>query len=66
MLVATAIGKVGPNRRAIRDYLAGLTDRTAFRGVTGTIRFQPDGDPVGKSFVMTRIEKGSLVVADAQ
>jgi branched-chain amino acid transport system substrate-binding protein len=66
MLVAEAIRSVGPNRRAIRDYLAGLTDRTAFHGVTGTIRFQPDGDPVGKSFVMTRIEQGSLVVADIQ
>lgn len=66
MLVATAIRTVGPHRRAIRDYLAGLTDRTAFSGASGSIRFQPDGDPVGTSFVMTRVEKGSLVVADAQ
>ena len=66
MLVAEAIRTVGPNRRAVRDYLAGLTERTAFHGVTGTIRFQPDGDPVGKSFVMTRVVQGSLVVADNQ
>ena len=66
MLVAEAIRTVGPDRRAIRDYLADLNERTAFRGVTGTIRFQPDGDPVGKSFVMTRVVQGSLVVADIQ
>jgi branched-chain amino acid transport system substrate-binding protein len=66
MLVAEAIRSVGPDRRAIRDYLSGLNERTAFRGVTGSIRFQPDGDPVGKSFVMTRVVQGSLVVADNQ
>ena len=66
MLVAEAIRTVGPDRRAIRDYLSDLDERTAFRGVTGTIRFQPDGDPVGKSFVMTRVVQGSLVVADVQ
>jgi branched-chain amino acid transport system substrate-binding protein len=66
MLVAEAIRTVGPDRHAIRDYLADLNERTAFHGVTGTIRFQPDGDPVGKSFVMTRVVQGSLVVADVQ
>ena len=66
MLVAEAIRTVGPDRRAIRDYLSDLDERTAFHGVTGTIRFQPDGDPVGKSFVMTRVVQGSLVVADVQ
>jgi branched-chain amino acid transport system substrate-binding protein len=66
MLVAEAIRTVGPDRRAIRDYLSALDERTAFHGVTGTIRFQPDGDPVGKSFVMTRVVQGSLAVADVQ
>ena len=66
MLVAEAIRIAGPDRRAIRDYLAGLTDKSGFHGVTGAIRFQPDGDPVGKSFVMTRVVRGSLVVADVQ
>jgi branched-chain amino acid transport system substrate-binding protein len=66
MLVAEAIRTVGPDRHAIRDYLSDLDERTAFHGVTGTIRFQPDGDPVGKSFVMTRVVQGSLVVADVQ
>jgi len=62
-LVAAAIEAVGPDRGRIRDWLAGLDEKSALRGVTGNISFQPDGDPVGKSFVMTRIEKGLLTVA---
>ena len=62
-LIAAAIEAVGPNRSRVRDWLAGLDEGTAFRGVTGDIRFQPDGDPVGKSFVMTRVAKGLLLVA---
>lgn len=62
-LIAAAIEAVGPNRSRVRDWLAGLDERNAFRGVTGDIRFQPDGDPVGKSFVMTRVAKGLLTVA---
>ncbi|HEX2780814.1 MAG TPA: ABC transporter substrate-binding protein [Gemmatimonadaceae bacterium] len=62
-LVAKAVAAVGPNRRRIRDWLAEIDERHAFVGVTGTIRFQPDGDPVGKSFVMTRVDKGLLEVA---
>ncbi|MEO6877865.1 MAG: ABC transporter substrate-binding protein, partial [Gemmatimonadaceae bacterium] len=61
-LLAAAVEKVGPNRVKIRDYLANLTDATAYHGVTGTIRFQPDGDPIGKGFVMTRIHDGALQV----
>ena len=62
-LIAAAIDAVGPDRAKIRDWLAGLDDKDAFHGVTGDIRFQADGDPVGKSFVMTRIENGLLTVA---
>lgn len=62
-LLAKAIEKVGPDRTRIRDWLAGLDEHDAFVGVTGTIRFQADGDPVGKSFVMTRVQKGLLEVA---
>lgn len=65
-LVARAIGVAGPSRAKIRDYLAALDERSAHEGVTGTIRFQPDGDPVGKGFVMTRVEGGALLVAEAQ
>ncbi|NUO65027.1 MAG: ABC transporter substrate-binding protein [Gemmatimonadaceae bacterium] len=62
-LVARAIEEVGPNRRRIRDWLAGLDEDHAVGGVTGAIRFEADGDPVGKSFVMTRVQKGLLEVA---
>lgn len=65
-LVAAAIEASGPDRVAIRDWLAQLQARTAYRGVTGTVHFQPDGDPVGKSFVMTRVSRGALKVAIAQ
>ena len=62
MLVASAIEAVGTDRAAIRDHLAGLTEETAFPGVTGSIRFRPDGDPVGKGIVITRVRRGNLVV----
>lgn len=61
-LLAWAVVKVGPDRRKIRDFLAGLTDATAFHGVTGAIRFRPDGDPVGKGMVLTRVHQGTLQV----
>ena len=62
MLVASAIEAVGTDRVAVRDHLAGLTEGTAFPGVTGSIRFRPDGDPVGKGIIITRVRRGDLVV----
>lgn len=64
-LLYQAATEVGPNRAAIRDYLASLDAKRAFHGVTGDIYFRPDGDPIGKSVVMTRIDRGTLTVADA-
>ena len=46
----------------VQDYLASLTDAGAYRGVTGTIRFRPDGDPIGKGIVMTRVRRGALQI----
>jgi branched-chain amino acid transport system substrate-binding protein len=63
MLVYAAAQKVGNDRTKIRDYLASLTEATAYKGVTGTIRFRPDGDPVAQNLVMTRIDRGVLRVA---
>jgi hypothetical protein len=34
--------------------------------VTGSIRFRIDGDPVGKSIVMTRVRNGELLVEGAK
>jgi len=65
-LLALAVEKVGPNRTKIRDYLAGLSEGGAYRGVTGTIRFRPDGDPIGKGIVMTRVHRGALQVESEQ
>ena len=65
MLIASAIEAVGTDRSAIRDYLAGMSEETAFPGVTGSIRFRPDGDPVGKGIVITRVRRGDLVVEGA-
>ncbi|HVE78838.1 MAG TPA: ABC transporter substrate-binding protein [Gemmatimonadaceae bacterium] len=62
-LLARAIGEVGPDRAALRDWLAGLRERGPFRGVTGPIAFNENGDVVGKGFVMTRISRGALTVA---
>jgi branched-chain amino acid transport system substrate-binding protein len=62
MLLAKALDARGPDRRALRDWLAGLTEAQAHPGVTGPIRFGPDGDPIGKPFVMSQLRGGSLVV----
>ncbi len=59
-LLATAVEHVGADRAKIRSYLAGLP--TPYAGVTGPIRFSPDGDPVGKGVVMTRVRQGSMLV----
>ncbi|HET7632897.1 MAG TPA: ABC transporter substrate-binding protein [Gemmatimonadaceae bacterium] len=61
-LLYYALSSVGPDRQKIRDFLAGLTEGTAWKGVTGNIRFGANGDPVGKGAVMTRIHDGALQV----
>jgi branched-chain amino acid transport system substrate-binding protein len=66
MLLARAVEHVGADRAKIRDYLAGLTDATAYKGITGTIRFRADGDPVGKNIVMTRVRNGAMQVESGQ
>jgi branched-chain amino acid transport system substrate-binding protein len=63
-LLYQATREVGTDRGKIRDYLASRSEETAFKGVTGSIYFRPDGDPVGKNVVMTRIDHGVLRVAE--
>ena len=62
MLLAAALADAGGDREAVRDWLSSLTPQTAHRGVTGPIRFGPGGDPIGKGFVMTQLQGGTLVV----
>ncbi|HEX8906986.1 MAG TPA: branched-chain amino acid ABC transporter substrate-binding protein [Longimicrobiaceae bacterium] len=61
MLLVKAMEAVGPDRARIRDWLAKVKGGSAFHGVTGEIRFRPDGDPDRSGFVMTRVQNGALV-----
>lgn len=60
-VMAAALRETGPNRAKLRDWLASRTTRSAVAGVTGSIAFQLSGDPIGKTFVMTRVRNGQLV-----
>ena len=57
-LLAATVARVGSNRAKIRDHLASMHE--PFPGVTGPIRFRPDGDPIGKGVVMARVRNGAL------
>ena len=60
-LLAQAIGEVGPDRLAIRDYVAQVgTTKPAFEGVTGTIAFDAYGDVPAKPVVIGVIRNGHL------
>ncbi|MGH7617360.1 MAG: ABC transporter substrate-binding protein [Gemmatimonadaceae bacterium] len=65
-LLAVAVTKAGADRKKVRDFLANLSGSDAYRGVTGRIRFRPDGDPMDKGFVMTRVHNGVLQVAQVE
>jgi len=66
MLLASAARRVGPRRARLREYLAQLAEHGGYPGVTGRIAFSPDGDPLGKAIVMTRIHAGALTLEDAR
>ncbi|UCC47748.1 MAG: ABC transporter substrate-binding protein [Gemmatimonadota bacterium] len=56
LLVAEAVREVGFDRARIRDYLEEVgTSRDAFRGVSGLVAFDENGDPLEKSFAVGRI-----------
>jgi branched-chain amino acid transport system substrate-binding protein len=59
-LLGRAIQQEGPDRTAVRAYLASLTAATAYHGVTGVLRFRPDGDPEGSTYRMTRVHRGTF------
>lgn len=61
-LLAAAARAGGPSRGAIREYLAGVgrNGRPPFDGVTGPIRFDEDGDPIGKGSPIATITGGRL------
>lgn len=61
LTLARAVAAKGADREAIRAWLHSLDEQTAVAGSTGPIRFQPNGDPVGKGMVLTRARRGHLV-----
>jgi len=64
MLLAQAIEQVGTNRKAVRDYVASIgKDTPAFEGVTGTIRFDENGDAVEKGVLIGVVRDGRIVTA---
>ena len=63
-VVVAGVRAVGTDRAKLRQWLAERTAAHAIPGVTGAIAFLPTGDPVGKSFVMTRVRNGQLIPAE--
>lgn len=63
-VMAAGLRAVGSDRARLRDWLAGRTTEAPLAGVTGAIAFLPSGDPVGKSFTMTRVRGGALTPAE--
>ena len=66
-LLARAIGQVGTDRTAIRDYLDDVgrkPDNPPFEGVSGTIRFDENGDVSGKEVTIGVVRAGRLVTAE--
>lgn len=65
-LVAHAIGEVGTEREAIRDWIEGLgSERAPYDGVTGPIGFDENGDVEGKPVVIGVVRGGAVVTARA-
>ncbi|MEX1182169.1 MAG: ABC transporter substrate-binding protein [Gemmatimonadota bacterium] len=53
-LLARAMEEAGFRRSAVRDWLAGLDERTPFDGLKGPLYFS-SGDPAGQSNVVVRV-----------
>lgn len=65
-LLRRAIEEVGTDRRALRDYVASVGAEggsAVFEGVSGTIRFDRNGDVVGKEVTLGVVRGGQLVTA---
>jgi branched-chain amino acid transport system substrate-binding protein len=54
MLIGRAAQAVGPDRKRIRDWIAGVgTERPAYAGATGEIRFGKERNPIDKPALVT-------------
>ncbi len=60
-VLADAIRRAGPtfDKKSLRDALAATRD---FPGVTGTITFGPDRNPIGKKVIIEEIRDGQLTL----
>jgi branched-chain amino acid transport system substrate-binding protein len=57
MVIGRAALAVGTDRRRVRDWIASVgTSTPAIHGITGNIRFDENGDAVGKQVLIGRIE----------
>jgi branched-chain amino acid transport system substrate-binding protein len=66
-LLARAMEEVGPDRRALRDYLAAVgAGRPAHEGATGRIAFDSLGDVPDKPVVIGVVRNGRLVSEASQ
>jgi branched-chain amino acid transport system substrate-binding protein len=65
-LIAEAARAAGADRASIREHLAGVgrDGRPAYQGVTGTIRFDENGDPVDKQFSVGAVRGGRIVLGE--
>lgn len=64
-LLAAAAEQAGAERESIRRWLAGVGREGGappFAGVTGTIRFDDNGDPVQKEFAVGEIRDGGILL----
>lgn len=69
LLLARAAEQTGANRERIRDYLEGVGrpgGAPPYEGATGTIRFDENGDPVGKDFAVGVIRNGAIVLSTSE
>jgi branched-chain amino acid transport system substrate-binding protein len=63
-MLARAIREVGTDRRAIRDYVAQIgRGRPSFVGASGEVKFDENGDVVGKDVTVGVVRGGELVTA---
>ena len=57
-LILSAIRKAGADRKSIRDSVAGTKN---FKGVTGTISFNPEGDRLPGGLAILQVKNGKYV-----
>ncbi|HEX6367660.1 MAG TPA: ABC transporter substrate-binding protein [Longimicrobium sp.] len=65
-LLRRAINEVGTDREKVRDYVARIGAEggsEAFEGVSGTIRFDKNGDVIGKEVSLGVVRGGQLLTA---